>query len=98
MVDEALSHAVVVYIWGDPAGRAWPGSDPDAVGRLFGERAPDLLARIRELFAEVDHFFDDPGDLAAISVKIQDTLRSNRPELSAEAARAIAASCTYNWK
>ncbi|WP_018350711.1 hypothetical protein [Longispora albida] len=98
MVDEVLSRAVVVYVWGAGGHRSWPGRDADAVRGLFGERAAGLLVRIDGLFGEVAHFFGEPGDLAEVGAKVRESLRVSHPELSAEACGAIASSCTFSWK
>ncbi|RZS37802.1 hypothetical protein EV193_105361 [Herbihabitans rhizosphaerae] len=93
VIDEQLSRAVVVFVWSDPR-RPWPSSDPDAVARVFGPAARDLLGHISGVLAQVDRVPVE-GDLALYGRHVTEFLAAKHPELTESAREAIAARCTY---
>ncbi|MCP2327035.1 hypothetical protein HDA40_005542 [Hamadaea flava] len=96
MQDDALSRAVIVFVWGNPR-RGWPGSHPDAVRDLFGDQAGALLSRIDALISEAGRVSPD-NDLAVYGRRVAEALQSSHPELSDEARKAVAEKSTYSWR
>jgi hypothetical protein len=98
MIEEELSGAVVVYVWGVES-RPWPSRNPDEVRRRYGERAEVLIARIELIFAVVDAApVDWNSDLAAASMRVQRLVRRSFPELDAAAVHAVGAQFAYSWR
>ena len=97
--DETLSRAVVTFIWGNRQ-QSWPSAHPDAVEEQFGERAVDLVPKVEALIAALHgraHEFLH-ADLAITADRVEQALRHEHPELTAQAVRDLAASFTYTWK
>jgi hypothetical protein len=92
-VDSGLSDAVVAYVWGTGMS-AVPGRHPADVPN------PDVRARVEGIVRASDASADPAGgaDLAAWHVRIAADAASTFPELSPEAARAIAQLLTWEWR
>jgi hypothetical protein len=100
MIDERLSAAVVVYLWGEPRRLPYPSEHPDDVARAFGDDSFDLVPRIRYI---VDETFAEPmalpGEALSDSAqRIEAVVRARHPELGDEAVRAIGNRFAFDTK
>lgn len=99
MHDEALSQAVVAYIWGDHR-QPWPSAHPDAVHACLGDQAIDLIPRVQTI---LDEIHNQPQrwfatDLAAMGQRVDRALRDSHPELTDAAVDSLTAHFTYMWR
>jgi hypothetical protein len=93
MTDEALSTAVVTYIWGRD-GLPWPGHRPEALEPEQIKYLPLIREAIAVAFAD-----DQPQDELQVAVARRTSLlRTAHPDLSEEAVRAIGSLYAYCTK
>jgi hypothetical protein len=100
MVDEQFSRAVLAYV-GAP-GRLEGTSPEDRVVEVVGDKAGlDLIPRIRHLLEDL-HGAEPPlwaaYSVVEIAGRAEGWLRSQHPELSQEAIRALANQLAFDWK
>jgi hypothetical protein len=87
---QATNQAVLMYVLGFPR-QDVPGDHPDAVRARFGATAPLLLAGVDRLLGEASRCRDlarDGDDPEGATAR---RLREDNPELTADAAHALAA-------
>lgn len=99
MIDEELSRAVVSFL-GPPG--VLDATEPERrVTVLLGDRAFDVVPRIRAMLAELDAVtppFWNSGNLQDMGHNVERWLRTSYPELDDQALKAVANSYTFNHK
>lgn len=93
MVDEALSAAVVAYVWGVPP-KSWPTCRVSSL-------TPEQLRFVPEIEAAERTSKTIPpswDDISVAHALVSDVVRREHPTLSDDAVAALANAYCYAWK
>lgn len=93
MTDEALSEAVIAYVWGDRS-QPWPSRRPDALTEV--QRV--YLAAIEAIIATAFSVEPTAPTLASLGDEAAAAVRRGHPQLSPGALDAIGNLYAYQWK
>lgn len=99
VIDDELSRAVVSFL-GSP-GLLDPTEPERRVAVLLGDRALDVVPRIRALLADLEAAtppFWNTADLKDMGDRVERWLRETHPELDDYAVKAVANSYTFGYK
>lgn len=99
VVDQDLSQAVVTFL-GSP-GVSDPTAPEQRVAALLGDRALDVVPKVRSILAGLEAVtppFWNTASLRDMGSKVEQWLRTHHPELDEKAVEAVANSYTFAWK
>jgi len=99
VIDDELSRAVVDFL-GSP-GVLEPPDPERRVAYLFGDRAVDLVPRIRAMLADLDAATPplwNTANLQDMGSNVERWVQETHPQLDDHAVKAVASSYTFTYK
>lgn len=93
MPGQALSDAVIAYVWGDRSA-PWPSERPEALTDEQQAFLPDIRSLIELVFADppTEPTLDDMAE------RVESSVRTARPELTDKAVQALSNLYCFTWK